>query len=53
MMRDGILKATLGALVMLKGVRKNNLSYYKGSTVVGTTVTTTSGSGQQSCGICV
>ncbi|KAG6406058.1 hypothetical protein SASPL_133654 [Salvia splendens] len=30
MMRDGILKATSGALVMLKGVRKNNLYYYQG-----------------------
>ncbi|KAG6389166.1 hypothetical protein SASPL_150625 [Salvia splendens] len=42
MMRDGILKATSGALVMLKGVRKNNLYYYQGSTVVGTVATTTS-----------
>ena len=33
-MRDGILKATSGALVMMKGVRKNNLYYYQGSTVV-------------------
>ncbi|KAG6407711.1 hypothetical protein SASPL_130708 [Salvia splendens] len=41
-MRDGILKATSGALVMLKGVRKNNLYYYQGSTVVGTVATTTS-----------
>ncbi|KAG6386586.1 hypothetical protein SASPL_151752 [Salvia splendens] len=42
MMRDGILKATSGALVMLKGVRKNNLYYYQGSTVVGTVSTATS-----------
>ncbi|KAG6420222.1 hypothetical protein SASPL_116742 [Salvia splendens] len=42
MMRDGILKATSGALVMLKGVRKNNLYYYQGSTVVGTVATATS-----------
>ena len=41
-MRDGILKATSGALVMLKGVRKNNLYYYQGNTVVGTVATTTS-----------
>ena len=41
-MRDEILKATSGALVMLKGVRKNNLYYYQGSTVVGTVSTTTS-----------
>ncbi|KAG6385148.1 hypothetical protein SASPL_153976 [Salvia splendens] len=39
MMRDEILKATSGALVMLKGVRKNNLYYYRGSTVVGTVAT--------------
>ncbi|VFQ84603.1 unnamed protein product [Cuscuta campestris] len=32
-MQDGVLKATSGALVMLKGVRKNNLYYYQGSTV--------------------
>jgi len=43
-MRDGILKATSEALVMLKGVRKNNLYYYQGSTVVGTVATTTSSS---------
>ncbi|KAG6414261.1 hypothetical protein SASPL_126979 [Salvia splendens] len=42
MMRDEILKATSGALVMLKGVRKNNLYYYQGSTVVGTVATATS-----------
>jgi len=41
-MRDEILKATLGALVMLKGVRKNNLYYYQGSTVVGTVAVATS-----------
>ena len=43
-MRDGILKATSGALMMLKGVRKNNLYYYQGSIVVGTIATTTSSS---------
>ncbi|KAG6413676.1 hypothetical protein SASPL_126390 [Salvia splendens] len=42
MMRDGILKVTSGALVMLKGVRKNNLYYYQCSTVVGTVATATS-----------
>jgi hypothetical protein len=36
MMRDGILIETSGALVMLKGVRKNNLYHYQGNTVVGT-----------------
>jgi hypothetical protein len=35
-MRDGVLKVTLGALVMLKGMRKKNLYYYQGNTVVGT-----------------
>jgi len=41
-MRDRILKATSEARVMLKGVRKNNLYYHQGSTVVGTVATTTS-----------
>ena len=30
-MRNGILKATSGALLMMKGVRKNNLYYYQDS----------------------
>jgi len=30
MIRDRILKATSGALIMLKGVRKNNLYYCQG-----------------------
>ena len=34
-MRDGVLKVTSGALVILKGIRKNNLYYYQGSTVIG------------------
>ncbi|KAG8479661.1 hypothetical protein CXB51_029443 [Gossypium anomalum] len=34
-MRDGALKVTSGALVILKGKRKNNLYYYQGSTVIG------------------
>ncbi|GMI79054.1 hypothetical protein HRI_001574700 [Hibiscus trionum] len=34
-MRDGILKVTSGALVIMKGIRKNNLYYYQGSTVIG------------------
>ncbi|XP_068498155.1 uncharacterized mitochondrial protein AtMg00300-like [Phaseolus vulgaris] len=41
-MRDGIFKATSGALVMVKGVRRNNLYYYQGTTVVGTVTATTS-----------
>ncbi|KAI3462209.1 hypothetical protein Pfo_018872, partial [Paulownia fortunei] len=35
-MRDGVLKATSGALVVIKGIRRNNLYYYQGSTVIGT-----------------
>ncbi|KAG8502566.1 hypothetical protein CXB51_001088 [Gossypium anomalum] len=34
-MRDGVLKVTSGALVILKGIRKNNLYYYQGSTFIG------------------
>ena len=41
MMRDGVLKATSGVLVMLKGIRKNNLYYYQSNTVVETVATTT------------
>ncbi|KAG8480295.1 hypothetical protein CXB51_024758 [Gossypium anomalum] len=33
-MRDGALKVTSGALVILKGIRKNNLYYYQDSTVI-------------------
>ncbi|CDP17738.1 unnamed protein product [Coffea canephora] len=46
-MRDGILKVTSGALLMLKGVRKNNLYYYQGSTVVGTAAVATSSSSKK------
>ncbi|KAG8502454.1 hypothetical protein CXB51_000383 [Gossypium anomalum] len=38
-MRDGVLKVTSGALVILKGIRKNNLYYYQGSTVIGAVAT--------------
>jgi len=31
--RDGVLKMTKGSMVVLKGVRRNNLCYLKGSTV--------------------
>jgi len=41
-MRDGVLKATSEALVMMKGVRKNNLYYYQGSKMVGKVTTTIS-----------
>ncbi|KAE8682936.1 ABC transporter G family member 13 [Hibiscus syriacus] len=34
-MRDGVLKVTYGAHVMIKGIRKNNLYYYQGSTIIG------------------
>jgi len=33
--KDGILKITKGSMVVLKGVRRNNLYYLKGSTVTG------------------
>ncbi|KAG8480151.1 hypothetical protein CXB51_024883 [Gossypium anomalum] len=38
-MRDWVLKVTSGALVTLKGIRKNNLYYYQGSTVIGAVAT--------------
>ena len=31
--RDGVLKMTKGSMVVMKGVRRNNLYYLKGSTV--------------------
>ncbi|KAL4341388.1 hypothetical protein GQ457_08G037140 [Hibiscus cannabinus] len=33
--RDGVLKVKYGALVLMKDIRKNNLYYYQGSTVIG------------------
>ena len=33
--RDGVLKMTKGSMVVMKGVRQNNLYYLKGSTVTG------------------
>jgi len=33
--RDCVLKMTKGSMVVLKGVRRNNLYYLKGSTVIG------------------
>jgi len=33
--RDGVLKMTRNSMVVLKSVRRNNLSYLKGSTVTG------------------
>jgi len=32
--RDGVLKMTRGSMVILKGIRRNNLYYLKGSTVI-------------------
>jgi len=32
--RDGVLKMTKGSIVVMKGVRRNNLYYLKGSTVI-------------------
>jgi len=33
--RDGVLKMTKGSMVVMKGVRQNNLYYLKGTTVTG------------------
>jgi len=33
--RDGVLKMTKGSMVVMKGIRRNNLYYLKGSTVTG------------------
>ena len=35
-LQNGILKVVLGALVVMKGIRRNNLYLYQGSTTVGT-----------------
>jgi len=37
--RDGILKMTKGSMVVLKGVRRNNLYYLKGSIVTPRAIT--------------
>ena len=37
-MQNGIFKVVSGALVVMKGIRRNNLYLYQGSTVVGTAV---------------
>ncbi|KAE8693200.1 Cellulose synthase-like protein D2 [Hibiscus syriacus] len=42
-MRDGVLKVTYGALVMMKGIRKNNLYYYQGRTIIGTVAAASGG----------
>jgi len=33
--RDGIFKMTKGSMVAMKGIRRNNLYYLKGSTITG------------------
>ena len=33
--KDGVLKITKGSMVVMKGVRRNNLCYVMGSTVIG------------------
>ena len=38
-LQDGGLKVTSGALVVMRGVRRNNLYYYQGSTVIGSAAT--------------
>ena len=40
--RDGALKMTKGSMVVMKGVRRNNLYYLKGSMVTGQVETSTS-----------
>ena len=40
--KDGILKMTRGSMVVLKGVRRNNLYYLIGSTITGRVVTSIS-----------
>ena len=36
-LKDGGLEVMLGTLVIMKGIRRNNLYYYQCSTVIGTT----------------
>jgi len=40
--RDGVLKMTKGSMVVMKGVRRNNLYYLKGSMVTGQVETSSS-----------
>ena len=39
--KDGVLKMTKGSMVVLKGIRQNNLYYLKSSTVTGHVTTST------------
>ena len=34
-LRDELLKVVVGALAVMKGIRRNNLYYFQGSTVIG------------------
>ena len=36
--RDSVLKIISGALILMKGTRRNNLYYYNGSTIIGSAV---------------
>ena len=40
--RDGVLKMIKGSMVVMKGIRRNNLYYLKGSTVTGQVKTSSS-----------
>ena len=40
--RDGVLKMIKGSMVVMKGVRRDNLNYLKGSTVTGQVETSSS-----------
>ena len=37
--RDGVLNVISGALLVMKGIRRNNLHYYSGSTMIGVVAT--------------
>jgi len=43
--RDGVLKMIKGSMVVMKGVRRNNLYYLKGSTITGQVETSRSSDG--------
>ena len=43
--RDGVLKITRSSMVVMKGVRRNNLYYLMGSTVAGRVTTSISSNG--------
>ena len=43
--RDGVLKITRGSMVVMKGVRRNNLYYLMGSTITGRMATSISSDG--------